>query len=52
MERCAPIEIRLKPSRRSSFSGPLMFVVVVVAAIFVMSVYFRVEDIQVVGNSH
>jgi len=37
---------------RRAFSGPLMFVVVVVAAIFVMSVFFRVEDIQVVGNNH
>ena len=39
-------------ARRRAFSGPLMFVVVVVAAIFVMSVLFRVEDIQVEGNSH
>lgn len=39
-------------ARRRAFSGPLMFVVVVVAAIFVMSVFFRVEDIQVVGNQH
>ena len=39
-------------ARRRAFSGPLMFVVVVVAAIFVMSVLFRVEDIQVVGNHH
>ena len=39
-------------ARRRAFSGPLMFVVVVVAAIFVMSVLFRVEDIQVVGNRH
>jgi cell division protein FtsQ len=39
-------------ARRRAFSGPLMFVVVVVAAIFVMSVFFRVENIQVVGNSH
>lgn len=39
-------------ARRRAFSGPLMFVVVVLAAIFVMSVFFRVEDIQVVGNSH
>ena len=29
-----------------------MFVVVIVAIIFVMSVFFRVSDIQVVGNSH
>ena len=39
-------------ARRRAFSGPLMFVVVVVAAIFVMSLFFRVEDIQVVGNQH
>jgi cell division protein FtsQ len=39
-------------ARRRAFSGPLMFVVVVVAAIFVMSLFFRVEDIQVVGNTH
>lgn len=39
-------------ARRRAFSGPLMFVVVVVAAIFVMSLFFRVEDIRVVGNSH
>ena len=39
-------------ARRRAFSGPLVFVMVVVAAIFVMSVFFRVEDIQVVGNNH
>ncbi len=38
--------------RFSSISAPLMFVVVIVAIIFVMSVFFRVRDIQVVGNSH
>lgn len=38
--------------RRSSFSGPLMFAVVIVAVIFVMSVFFRVSDIQVKGNVH
>lgn len=42
----------MKPRRRSSFSGPLMFVVVVVAVIFVMSVFFRVSNIQVEGNTH
>lgn len=41
-----------RPRRRSSFSGPLMFVVAIVAAIFVMSVFFRVSDIQVKGNVH
>lgn len=39
-------------ARRRAFSGPLLFAVVVIAAIFVMSLFFRVEDIQVVGNSH
>ena len=41
-----------KPRRRSSVSAPLTFIVVIVAAIFVMSVFFRVADIQVVGNTH
>ena len=41
-----------RPRRRSSFSGPLMFAVAIVAAIFVMSVFFRVSDIQVKGNIH
>ena len=39
-------------ARSRGFSGPLMFVVVIVAAIFVMSVFFRVSDIQVRGNVH
>ena len=38
--------------RTRGFGGPLMFVVVVVAVIFVMSVMFRISDIQVVGNTH
>ena len=42
----------MKPRRRSSYSAPLMFVVVIVAVIFVMSVFFRVSDIQVEGNVH
>jgi len=42
----------MKARRRSSFSGPITFVIVVIAAIFVMSVFFRVEDIQVEGNVH
>lgn len=41
-----------KPRRRSSFSAPLTFLVVVVAAIFVMSVFFRVSEIEVEGNTH
>lgn len=42
----------MRPRRRNSFSGALMFVIVIVAVIFVMSVFFRVSDIQVVGNVH
>ena len=41
-----------KPRRRSSFNGPLMFAIAIVAAIFVMSVFFRVSNIQVEGNVH
>lgn len=36
----------------ASLSGPVMFFLVIVAVIFVMSVFFRVSDIQVRGNSH
>ena len=35
-----------------SFSGPIMFFLVIVSVIFVMSVFLRVADIQVEGNSH
>ena len=42
----------MKPRRRSSYGGALMFVVVIVAIIFVMSVFFRVSDIRVEGNVH
>ena len=42
----------MKPRRRSSYSAPVVFVLVVLGIIFVMSVFFRVSDIQVVGNSH
>ena len=35
-----------------SVSGPIMFFLVIVAVIFMMSVFFRVSDIQVRGNSH
>lgn len=38
--------------QRSTVSPLLMFVIVIVAIIFVMSVFFRVADIEVVGNSH
>lgn len=43
---------RRGPRRRSGFGGPLMFALAIVAAIFVMSVLFRVSDIQVKGNVH
>ena len=36
----------------ASVSGPIMFFLVIVAVIFVMSVFFRVSDIQVEGNVH
>ena len=42
----------LRARRRRGFSRPLIFVVVVVAAIFVLSLFFRVEDIRVEGNAH
>ncbi len=42
----------LRARRRRGFSRPLIFVVVIVAAIFVLSLFFRVEDIEVEGNSH
>ena len=42
----------LRARRRRGFSRPLIFVVVVVAAIFVLSLFFRVEDIRVEGNTH
>lgn len=42
----------IKPKRHSSISAPLMFIVVIVAIIFVMSVFFRVSDIEVTGNTH
>lgn len=42
----------LRARRRRGFSRPLIFVVVVVAAILVLSLFFRVEDIQVEGNTH
>ncbi len=38
--------------RLSDFSGPLTFAVVVLAIMFVMSVFFRVSDIQIEGNTH
>ena len=40
------------PRRRSSIAGPLMFFLVMVAIIFVMSVFFRVSNVTVSGNQH
>ena len=42
----------MKPRRRSSFSAPVVFVLVVLGIIFVMSLLFRVSVIQVEGNVH
>lgn len=42
----------MQPRRRSALGAPVIFVLIVVAIIFIMSVAFRVNDIQVVGNSH
>ena len=36
----------------SSFSGPIVFFLVIVAMIFVMSVFFRVSEVEVNGNVH
>ena len=36
----------------NSFSGPIVFAAVIVAAIFAMSVFFRVSEIVVIGNEH
>ncbi|MCR5088426.1 MAG: FtsQ-type POTRA domain-containing protein [Oscillospiraceae bacterium] len=42
----------LRARRRRGFSRPLIFVVVIVAAVFVLSFFFRVNDIVVEGNTH
>ena len=42
----------MTPRRRSIFSKPISFAIAVVAVIFIMSIAFRVNDIQVYGNSH
>ncbi len=44
-------EIRA-PRRRSGVTAIVSFLVMVVAVIFVMSVFFRVSDIRVEGNEH
>ncbi len=43
-----------KPRRRrkTGVSGLLTFLIVVIAVIFMMSIFFRVSDIQVEGNEH
>ena len=38
--------------KKSRISGPVTFALVVLACIFVMSVFFRVSDITVQGNEH
>ncbi len=47
-----PQEEYLRARRRRGFSRPLIFVVVVVVSIFFLSLFFRVEDIRVEGNTH
>ena len=42
----------MRARRRRGFSRPLIFVVVIVVAVLVLSLFFRVEDIQVEGNTH
>ncbi len=43
----------LTPRKQAAgLSGPITFAIIVVSVIFVMSVFFRVENIQVIGNSH
>lgn len=45
--------VYMQPAKkRSAFSGPILFVIVVVAAIFVLSIAFRINRIEVVGNEH
>lgn len=38
--------------RRSGLSGPISFLIAIVAIIFVMSIFLRVEQIYVEGNEH
>jgi len=40
------------PRRRSSLDALLTFLIMIVAIIFVMSVFFRVSDVRVEGNVH
>ena len=40
------------PKRQNSIAAPLMFFLIMVAIIFVMSVFFRVSDVTVEGNKH
>lgn len=39
-------------AKRSAFSGPVVFVLVVIAVIFILSISFRINTINVVGNEH
>ena len=47
-----PQEEFLRARRRRGFGRPLIFVIVVVVSIFFLSLFFRVEDIRVEGNTH
>lgn len=45
--------VYMQPAKkRSAFSGPILFVVVVIAVIFVLSIAFRINKIEVTGNGH
>lgn len=53
MPKTNPKTQYMKPvSKMKSISAPLLFAIMVIAAIFLMSVSFRVSNIQVVGNDH
>ena len=40
------------PKKKNTINAAITFVVIVVSVIFIMSVFFRVENINVYGNSH
>lgn len=55
LKRQPPESIHQEPvrlRRKSRISGPITFVVIIIALIFVMSVFFRVRNITVEGNTH
>ena len=41
-----------KPRKRSVSGALLTFAIVVIATVFLMSVFLRISDISVVGNEH